>query len=248
VTGGELLEAIVNELEPFKEPYIRGDVARRVRWKIDIVRGHVVELLSRKAQRRNSVKARAISNATTKLLRELKALGAPIAARDLFFDPSSPLSEALTRERTPEELTYDLTKYLALLQQRGMIYFLLGEAMKKAKYKITTIEQRAAAQAIFFHTLENLKLASAEWPARFTPRHDQAKRICAELAIILMHDFSTKLPTSGTAKSPYRVIASLIFETVTGQHGADLRRPCETVLRSWRKQGQAFTQTPAKKV
>jgi hypothetical protein len=248
MTGGELLKAIVNELEPYKKPYNRDDVARWVRWKIDMMRGHVVEFHSRKAQRRNSVKARAIGNAATKLLRELKPLGEPIAPRDLFFDLSSPLSEALTRKRTPEELTSDLAKYLSLLPKRGMVGFLLGEAIKKAKYKNTTIEQRVAAAAIFLLTLENLQLACAEWPTRYVPRYDQAKRGCAGLAISLMDDFSTKLPTSVTARSPYRAIASLLFEAVTGQQGADLRRPCQTVLRSWRNEGQAFTQTPAKKI
>jgi hypothetical protein len=66
------------------------------------------------------------------------------------------------------------------------------------------------------------------------PRTDQVLIWCAKIAFTLLFRFSDKMPTSGSAQSPYRVVASLLYEVLTGEHGCDLRRACDEHLKVMR--------------
>jgi hypothetical protein len=66
------------------------------------------------------------------------------------------------------------------------------------------------------------------------PSGDQVLLWCASTAFSLVLQFSDKMPTSGSARSPYRVVASLLYEVVTGEHGHDLRRACNAHLKAMR--------------
>jgi hypothetical protein len=49
------------------------------------------------------------------------------------------------------------------------------------------------------------------------PSADQVRIWCARVAFSLMHRFSEEAPTSGSPRSPYRVIAALLYEVLTGE-------------------------------
>jgi hypothetical protein len=66
------------------------------------------------------------------------------------------------------------------------------------------------------------------------PPTDQVLTWCARIAFTLLFRFSDKMPTSGSAQSPYRVVASLLYEVLTGEHGHDLNRACDKHLREMR--------------
>jgi hypothetical protein len=59
---------------------------------------------------------------------------------------------------------------------------------------------------------------------------DQLKRDCASSAFHLMQKFS-RHKISGSAQTSYPVIAALLFEAVTGEREANVKRACEHVLR-----------------
>lgn len=66
------------------------------------------------------------------------------------------------------------------------------------------------------------------------PSSDQVLLWCASTAFSLVFRFSDKMPTSGSARSPYRVVASLLYEVVAGKQGHDLRRACDAHLKAMR--------------
>jgi len=63
-------------------------------------------------------------------------------------------------------------------------------------------------------------------------RRDQIKEWCARSAFALVVRFSKHRPTSSSADSPYRHIASLLYEAVTGRRDKDFERVCKVVLKS----------------
>jgi hypothetical protein len=67
------------------------------------------------------------------------------------------------------------------------------------------------------------------------PRTDQVLAWCARIAFTLLFRFSDQTPTSGSVQSPYRVVASLLYEVLTGEHGHDLRRACDEHLKGMRQ-------------
>jgi hypothetical protein len=66
------------------------------------------------------------------------------------------------------------------------------------------------------------------------PAADQVRIWCARIAYSLMDRFSTEEATSGSADSPYRVLASLLYEVLTGEAERDLKRACDQHLREMR--------------
>jgi hypothetical protein len=65
---------------------------------------------------------------------------------------------------------------------------------------------------------------------RRPPRHDVTKRHCPAVACQLMRALSHR-PITSSPRSPFRTITSLVFETLTGEQGADLKPQCERFLR-----------------
>jgi hypothetical protein len=65
------------------------------------------------------------------------------------------------------------------------------------------------------------------------PNYDLQKHYCARSAHDLMQAMSDKKIT-GTEDNAFRVITSLLYEAVSGQQGADLKRACDSRLRKIR--------------
>lgn len=64
-------------------------------------------------------------------------------------------------------------------------------------------------------------------------KRDPIKHLCAQMARNFFL-FSEKLPSSSSKASPFRVVASLVYEYFTGKAEQDLERPCEAALRTIR--------------
>jgi hypothetical protein len=65
------------------------------------------------------------------------------------------------------------------------------------------------------------------------PNADQVKLWCVRSALNLVLRFSKNNPSAGSAKSPYCIIASALYESVTGEKELQLRRVCQDVLRPY---------------
>jgi hypothetical protein len=61
------------------------------------------------------------------------------------------------------------------------------------------------------------------------PNYDPAKHLSAQSAHDLMHQLSDG-KISGTKDGVFRAITSLLYEAVSGQRDADLKRACDSVL------------------
>jgi hypothetical protein len=63
------------------------------------------------------------------------------------------------------------------------------------------------------------------------PNYDHAKHLCAWHALGLMRELSDRKIT-GTKDSAFRVVTGLLYEAVSGQPDADLKRACDSVLQN----------------
>jgi len=65
------------------------------------------------------------------------------------------------------------------------------------------------------------------------PNYDHAKNLSAQFSYHLIREYSDRKIT-GTVNQPFRTIASLIYEVVSDQKDADLKRSCDEVLHETR--------------
>ena len=69
--------------------------------------------------------------------------------------------------------------------------------------------------------------------AKVSAKRDPIKQFCAEMARDFFLFYSKK-PPSSSEDSPFRAVASLVYEYFTGKAEQDLERPCEAALRKIR--------------
>jgi hypothetical protein len=102
---------------------------------------------------------------------------------------------------------------------------------------VEEITQAHIDRMVHFHDeLTRLRIECEELvrnPGGFDPNKDVAKGNAAWGALQLMRDFSKRSP-SGTAERPFRTISSLIYEAMSGNREADLKRACDEVIR-WKR-------------
>jgi hypothetical protein len=67
------------------------------------------------------------------------------------------------------------------------------------------------------------------------PPDDQVRTWCAKIAHTLIIRFSEERPSSGSARSRYRIVAGLLYEILTGESGRDLKRACDEELTKMRQ-------------
>lgn len=65
-------------------------------------------------------------------------------------------------------------------------------------------------------------------------KRDWIKKFSAETACNFFFFYSDKVPTSGGAASPMRIVAGLVYEYLTGLAERDLERSCEEALHKFR--------------
>jgi hypothetical protein len=67
-------------------------------------------------------------------------------------------------------------------------------------------------------------------PTGFVSKIRYKKEMAAVFALLLITGVSTKIPAAGDRNTPFCVIASLLFEMITGEREANLLRACKSVL------------------
>jgi hypothetical protein len=89
-------------------------------------------------------------------------------------------------------------------------------------------------QEAFLNDLEEMGCRLAD--ASDIGRRDMIKQASAEIALNFFVFYSTKIPSSGSAKSPMRIVAGMVYEYFTGEAGQDLdlERPCERAIKKVR--------------
>jgi hypothetical protein len=74
----------------------------------------------------------------------------------------------------------------------------------------------------------------------YDSNYDRAKHLCAGFAQGLVRELSAK-PVTGTMDAPFRAIASVLYEAVSGRRDVDLKRACDSQLREIRGSTTSFT-------
>jgi hypothetical protein len=98
----------------------------------------------------------------------------------------------------------------------------LGETIEEIMH-----QHRARADP-FFAELKRLRKVCAR-NYGLHRNYDHAKNLSADFAYSLMREHSDEKIT-GTKDKAYRTITSLLYEAVSGQEGADLKRACDAVI------------------
>jgi hypothetical protein len=95
----------------------------------------------------------------------------------------------------------------------------------------------------FFDELDRLRRHCAQaikkgWGTH--PNYDHTKSLSARSAHGLMKNHSAAKIT-GTQDGPFRTVASLFYEAVSGRPDADLKRACDDVIRANKRNQQTDT-------
>jgi hypothetical protein len=206
-----------------------------------VMRGNVA---SPNAQRRNEIVEEVIDNlrpwknhknrdtVTTAVNQDLDRLLRIVPFEKEFFDPraarkhAKKLDKAISKVETlvescPGMLNGDL--FDPTLPSRK-----IGNDLDPTPYK--TLEEGVDA---FFAELKRLRKVCALDYYRPHPNYDPAKNRSAQSAYFLMREFSDGKIT-GTKDQAFRIITALLYEAISGQQGADLKRACDAALRGKR--------------
>jgi hypothetical protein len=90
------------------------------------------------------------------------------------------------------------------------------------------LQQHNARADPFFAELKRLRKVCAR-NYGLHHNYDHAKNLSADFAYLLMRELSDGKIT-GTEDQAFRVVSSLLYEAISRQRGADLKRACDTVL------------------
>jgi hypothetical protein len=197
----EIVEEIVDHLRPWKDHKSVAAITAAVNHEIDVL----LKLAPLQASLFDRARNRAHAKKLDRALSEVETLlaSAPGALAWFLFNPLPPV--ALTES---------------------------GELMQVTQ-SIENIELAYRARAdSFFAELKRLREVSARAvdPGFGShPNYDHAKHLCAWLALGLMRELSDRKIT-GTTDSAFRVVIGLLYEAVSGQPDADLKRACDSVL------------------
>jgi hypothetical protein len=199
----EILEEIVDHLRPWKDHKSVAAITAAVNHELEVL----LKLAPLQAmlfdRARNRTHAKKLDRALSQV--ELLLASAPGALAWFLFDPLPALT-----------LTED------------------GELVQVTQ-SIEDIELAYRARAdSFFAELKRLRevCARAVDPGFAShPNYDHAKHLCAWHALGLMRELSDRKIT-GTKDSVFRVVTGLLYEAVSGQPDADLKRACDSVLQN----------------
>jgi hypothetical protein len=118
-----------------------------------------------------------------------------------------------------------------LLSSPGALPFILfppPPPMKPVETVEEILQQTDVRADPLFAELKRLrKVCSRKYG--LDPNHDHAKNLSAQFSHGLMQERSDK-KISSTEDQAFRIITSLLYEAVSGQRGADLKRACDAVI------------------
>jgi hypothetical protein len=99
-----------------------------------------------------------------------------------------------------------------------------------------------SSEEAFRNELKRLRIVFerlARYPGGSHPNFDHAKWECGRCAFELVRNLSQRTPT-GTTEGPFRTIASLLFQAISGKR-QDLKRACDGVVGAEKKARERWT-------
>ena len=198
----EIVEEIVDHLRPWKSHKSVAAITAAVNHELEVL----LKLAPLQAKLFDRARNRAHAKKLDRALGEVEMLlaSAPGALAWFLFDPLPPMT-----------LTED------------------GELVVTQSLENIELAYRARADS-FFAELKRLRevCAHAVDPGFAAhPNYDHAKHLCAWHALGLMRELSDGKIT-GTKDSAFRAVTGLLYEAVSGQPDADLKRACDSVLQN----------------
>lgn len=202
VRRNEIVEEIVVSLRPWKDRKTSAAITAEVNHELDVL----LELAPKQAKLYDRSRNRAHAQQLDRALAEVETLlsSAPgLLAWSLF----SPLP--------PPTMTEDgvLTLPRSPIDEIERAYAKRADSLGKELNRLRKICARAIDPGF--------------WPH---PNFDHAKHLCACFAHGLMQGLS-KRELTGTEHDAFQTIASLLYESISGQLNASLKRACDSVLR-----------------
>jgi hypothetical protein len=191
----ELVEAVVDNLKPWKNHKTRDTVRASVNRSLDF-------LIEQVPSNKKNFDRRAIRKHAKKLDRALSKVEKLLASSPglldwVLFDPRPVLRAG---DYYPE---YPELRFRREMEARRIAF---GTALKRLR--------EVCARDYGDH-----------------PNYDHAKNQSAWFSYVLMQSHSDRKIT-GTENQAFRTIAGLVYDVVSGQQDADLKRACDTLLRN----------------
>ncbi len=198
----EIAEEIVDHLRPWKDGKGYDEITLAVDRELRILLVLARQEAIGSDRKQNRSHAQRLDRA---LLSVETLLGsAPLPLRDFLLDPLP----TMTNEGVimPSETPSEVEKILDANRYR--VDFLAAEITR-----LREVCARAVDPGFGYH-----------------PNYDRLKRFCARFARDVMLDLSDRAIT-GTKDGAFRTITSLLYEAISGQSDADLKRACDSELR-----------------
>ena len=120
------------------------------------------------------------------------------------------------------------TLLLSIPEALPFILFPPPPPMKLVETAEEILQQTESRADPFFAELKRLRKVCAR-NYGLHGSYDHAKNLSAQFSYGLMREHADKQITSAEDKA-YRTITSLLYEAVSGQQGADLKRACDAVI------------------
>jgi hypothetical protein len=199
--ANEIVEEIVDNLRPWKGGKSEAAITAAVNDRL----GVLLKLAPLAAKLSDRARNRAHAKKLDGALGEVETLlaSAPGGLALFLFDPRPPLT--LTEDG-------ELLQVIPSIENIELTYRARADSFSAALKRLRKVCARAVDPGFGSH-----------------PNYDHAKHLCAWVSLGLMRELSDGKIT-GTKDSAFRVLTGLLYEAVSGQPDADLKRACDTVL------------------
>jgi len=204
IRQNEIVEEIVDNLRPWKSHKSRVAISQEVKGKLDTLRYYIPSLTEFYDRTKNREHAKKLHRALSTLEGLLKS--------------------------TPEALAWTLFNP-AVITENEDAPLVLPMSFASTDDILSAYGQHYKRFALELNRLRNACAYAIKPGLGAHPNHDHAKHSAAWFALDIIRHLSQREAT-GTEDGPFRTISSLLYEAVSGQEGADLKRACDAVLQA----------------
>ncbi len=199
----EIVEEIVDHLRPVKNHESAAAITAAVNHELEVLLKLAPQQAKLFDRARNWAHAKKLDRALSEVERLLAS--APGALAWFLFNPLPPLT--LTEDGGSVEVTQSIENI-------------------ELAYR-----PRADSFCAELKRLRNVCARAVDPGFATYPNYDHAKHLCAWHALGLMRELSDRKIT-GTKDLAFRVVTGLLYEAVSGQPDADLKRACDSALQN----------------
>jgi hypothetical protein len=199
----EIIEEIVDNLRPWKRGRTGAAVTAEVKHEAELL-VKIAPLQEKLFDRsRYREHAKGLNDALLKVENLVASCPSPLAL--LLFNPLPPIIEREDGTLTQEVLSLEEFER----RYRARLDWFVTEVRRVSK-----VCSRAMGPGI----------------GATHPNYDHYKHLCAQFAFGLMRGLS-KNEATGTKDGAFRTVTSLLYQAISGERDADLKRACDKVLR-----------------